>query len=78
MDLTPNPALEPFRAEVRTFFETDYPQDIREMTARGQSLTTADVRRSEMALGAKGWLATAWPEEYGGPGWSLEQQYVFR
>ena len=77
MDLTPNPALEPFRAEVRTFFETDYPQDIREMTARGQSLTTADVRRSEMALGAKGWLATAWPEEYGGPGWSLEQQYVF-
>ena len=77
MDLTPNPALEPFRAEVRTFFETDYPQDIREMTARGQSLTTADVRRSEMALGNKGWLATAWPEEYGGPGWSLEQQYVF-
>ena len=77
MDLTPNPALEPFRAEVRAFFETDYPQDIRAMTARGQSLTTADVRRSEMALGEKGWLATAWPEEFGGPGWSLEQQYVF-
>ena len=77
MDLTPNQTLEPFRAEVRSFFENDYPQDIREMTARGQSLTTADVRRSEMALGAKGWLATAWPEEYGGPGWSLEQQYVF-
>ena len=77
MDLTPNRALEPFRADVRAFFETDYPQDIREMTARGQSLTTADVRRSEMALGAKGWLATAWPEEFGGPGWSLEQQYVF-
>lgn len=77
MNLTPNPTLEPFRAEVRAFFENDYPQDIRAMTARGQSLTTADVRRSEMALGAKGWLATAWPAEYGGPGWSLEQQYVF-
>ena len=77
MDLTPNSALEPFRAEVRNFFENDYPQDIREMVARGQSLTTADVRRSEMALGTKGWLATAWPAEFGGPGWSLEQQYVF-
>ncbi|MEM9937208.1 MAG: acyl-CoA dehydrogenase family protein [Pseudomonadota bacterium] len=77
MDLSANPALAPFRAEVRAFFETDYPQDIRQMTARGESLSTADVRRSEMALGAKGWLASAWPTEHGGPGWSLEQQYVF-
>jgi hypothetical protein len=77
MDLTANPALEPFRAEVRSFFERDFPKDIIEKTARGQSLTTAEVRKSEMALGAKGWLASAWPSEYGGPGWSLEEQYVF-
>ena len=77
MDMNPNPALEPFRAEVRAFFETEYPQDIRAKVATGASLTTAEVRRSEMALGAKGWLASAWPVEHGGPGWSLEQQYVF-
>ena len=77
MDLSPNPALEPFRAQVRSFFETEYPQDIRAKVATGASLTTAEVRRAEQALGAKGWLATAWPVEYGGPGWSLEQQYVF-
>jgi alkylation response protein AidB-like acyl-CoA dehydrogenase len=77
MDLSQNRELEPFRRDVRHFFETEYPQDIRDLTAKGISLSTADVRRSEMALGSKGWLATAWPEAFGGPGWSLEQQYIF-
>ena len=77
MDLSSNPALEPFRAEVRAYFQTEYPRDILDKVATGASLTTAEVRKSEMALGAKGWLATAWPSEYGGPGWSLEQQYIF-
>ena len=57
MDLSSNPALEPFRADIRRFFETEYPQDIRAKVATGASLTTAEVRKSEMALGAKGWLA---------------------
>ncbi|MEL7107680.1 MAG: acyl-CoA dehydrogenase family protein [Pseudomonadota bacterium] len=77
MDLSSNPALEPFRADVRRFFEHEYPQDIRAKVATGASLSTAEVRKSEMALGAKGWLASAWPKEHGGPGWSLEEQYIF-
>jgi len=77
MDLSFSPETEVFRGEVRAFFETEFPKDILEKSRAGASLTTAEVRRSEMALGAKGWLATAWPEEHGGPGWSLEQQYVF-
>ncbi|MEM7005869.1 MAG: acyl-CoA dehydrogenase family protein [Pseudomonadota bacterium] len=77
MNLDPTPGIEDFRTEVRQWFATDFPKDILEKTANGASLTTAEVRKSEMALGAKGWLATAWPEEHGGPGWSLEEQYVF-
>jgi len=77
MDLTRNSSLEDFRQTVRTFLETEYPQDIREKVTKGASLTTEEIRRSEMALGAKGWLASAWPADYGGPGWSLEQQYAF-
>ncbi|MEO1643433.1 MAG: acyl-CoA dehydrogenase family protein [Pseudomonadota bacterium] len=77
MDMTPNPALEPFRADVRAFFDNDFPKDILAKTAAGASLSTAEVRKSEMVLGAKGWLASAWPKEHGGPGWSLEEQYVF-
>ncbi|MEL6387380.1 MAG: acyl-CoA dehydrogenase family protein [Pseudomonadota bacterium] len=77
MDLAFSPETEIFRDTVKRFFETEFPRDILEKSRAGASLTTAEVRRSEMALGAKGWLATAWPEEHGGPGWSLEQQYVF-
>ena len=77
MDLTLSEDLEAFRSQIRTFFEADFPAHILAKTARGASLSTAEVRESEMALGHRGWLATAWPEAYGGPGWSLEQQYVF-
>ncbi len=77
MDMRFSAASEAFRAEVRGFFETEFPQDIITASRAGRSLTTAEVRRSEMALGARGWLASAWPAEHGGPGWTLEQQYVF-
>ena len=66
-----------FRDKIRTYFENDYPKDILAKTASGASLTTAEVRRAEMALGERGWLASAWPEEHGGPGWSIEEQYIF-
>ncbi len=77
MNLDFDPALEQFREDVRSWFAHEYPKDILEKVARGESLTTPDVRRAEMALGAKGWLASAWPKEHGGPGWSIEEQYIF-
>lgn len=77
MDLIFPPHVEDFRREVRSWFEREFPADIIAKYKSGQPLTTAEVRRSEMALGAKGWLASAWPKEHGGPGWSIEEQYVF-
>jgi len=77
MNLDTAPEADSFRAQVRSFFDDEFPKDIIEKNKSGASLTTAEVRRSEMALGAKGWLASAWPSEHGGPGWTLEQQYIF-
>lgn len=77
MDLTFSASVESFRKDVRSWFETEFPKDIIAKYKAGHPLTTADVRRSEMALGAKGWLASAWPKAHGGPGWSIEEQYVF-
>ncbi|WP_321327113.1 acyl-CoA dehydrogenase family protein [uncultured Parasphingorhabdus sp.] len=77
MKLSHSPALQAFRNKIRSYFENDYPQDILAKVASGASLNTAEVRRAEMALGERGWLASAWPEEHGGPGWSIEQQYIF-
>ncbi|GAB5486759.1 MAG: acyl-CoA dehydrogenase family protein [Parasphingorhabdus sp.] len=77
MNLDQDPKLVPFREKIRAYFKAEYPQDILDKVASGASLTTTEVRRAEMALGDKGWLASAWPKEYGGPGWSIEEQYIF-
>lgn len=77
MNLDQSPELQEFRTKIGAFFEGEYPKDILQKVAKGASLTTAEVRKAEMALGAKGWLASAWPKEHGGPGWSIEEQYIF-
>jgi len=77
MNLDTAPEADAFRAKIRAFFDDEFPKDIIAQNRAGISPTTADVRKSEMALGAKGWLASAWPAEYGGPGWTLEEQYIF-
>ena len=57
MDLSIDPKLEDFRADVRAFFANDFPKDILAKTRKGASLTTEEVRKSEKALGDKGSLA---------------------
>jgi alkylation response protein AidB-like acyl-CoA dehydrogenase len=66
-----------FRAEVRRFFEHDYPRAILDKIANGQVLGKADLVASEQALAARGWLAPGWPVEYGGTGWSITQRFIF-
>ena len=77
MDLGLSDAERGFQAEVRTFFATDYPQAILEKMRRGQTLTRDDHVRSQRALQSRGWLGVGWPKEFGGPGWSPLQRYLF-
>jgi alkylation response protein AidB-like acyl-CoA dehydrogenase len=77
MKTTFTAADEAFRVQVREFFEAHYPADIKAKLARGESLTKKDYQRSEQAMASRGWSAPGWPEEYGGPGWSLVQRYIF-
>lgn len=77
MNMTLSPADEAFRGDVRAFFQTEYPQHVLAKPANGQTLTKADRVASEQALAAKGWLAPVWPQEYGGPGWSVTQRFIF-
>lgn len=77
MDLSFRPADEEFRAEVRRFFQSEYPKDLLQKVASGQALAKDDYQRSERALAARGWLCVNWPQEHGGPGWSVNQKYVF-
>jgi hypothetical protein len=67
-----------FRNDVRTFFETEVPQDIRDKQAQHVELEPEDQIRYQKTLFNKGWAAYNWPVEYGGTGWSLVQKYIFQ
>ncbi len=68
---------EAFREEVKTFFATDYPQDLLDKNRGSRSLAKEDYQRSERAYAKKGWLAVNWPQEMGGTGWTVTQKYIF-
>lgn len=71
--------LEVFRREVAEFLDTAPTPAIREAGKKTTSVFAPfkDVREWHRILHAKGWSAPAWPVEYGGTGWSVEQRYIF-
>lgn len=77
MDMSFDADDELFRSEVRKFFTDDYPQDLVAKAASGIELCKSDYQRSERALASRGWLCVNWPVEYGGPGWTANQKYIF-
>ncbi|MDF8332186.1 acyl-CoA dehydrogenase family protein [Novosphingobium cyanobacteriorum] len=77
MDLSLPPELEHFRNEVREFFATDYPADLIAKVREGILLNRDDHVRNQQALASRGWLATNWPRDHGGPGWDAARRYVF-
>lgn len=78
MDLNFSDAEREFREEVRSFFRTQVPEDLRRKVILGQRLSADDVRRWTAVLLEKGWATTGWPVEWGGTGWDPVRQHIFR
>jgi alkylation response protein AidB-like acyl-CoA dehydrogenase len=68
-----------FADEVRAFLDEKLSPRLREGAANTPSVfTEPDITREWQAiLHAKGWLATSWPKEDGGTGWTPMQKYLF-
>jgi alkylation response protein AidB-like acyl-CoA dehydrogenase len=77
MNLDFMPAEEAFRAEVRSFLREKLPDRISQKVRTGQRLTKQDHEEWQAILSDRGWLATHWPTQYGGPGWSVVQAHIF-
>lgn len=79
MDLTIAREDLAFRDEVRRFLEENVPESLQ----RKVELTTAFLTEPDIslefhkALHKKGWSVFNWPKEYGGPGWTAAQRYIF-
>ncbi|HRH87121.1 MAG TPA: acyl-CoA dehydrogenase family protein [Rubrivivax sp.] len=77
MDLSFTAEEQAFRDEVRTFLQQKYPRRLADKVRTGKRLTKADHEEWHAILNARGWLASHWPVEHGGTGWTPVQSFIF-
>jgi len=77
VDLEFSPEDIAFRDEVRTFIAENYPAELRGKQDEGDELSKEDFLSWHKVLYKKGWVAPAWPVEYGGTGWTVTQRYIW-
>jgi alkylation response protein AidB-like acyl-CoA dehydrogenase len=80
VDFRDSPADAAFREEVRSFLRDELPADFRaaDDVILGVGIGEDERERDWLRKLSKcGWVAPAWPKEYGGAGMSVMQQFVF-
>ena len=76
MDMEFNAQDLAFRDEVRAFIAENHP-DMSAKKDAGEEMSKEDFLSWHRILHAKGWVAPAWPVEYGGTGWTPTQKYIW-
>ncbi|MGY1784899.1 acyl-CoA dehydrogenase family protein [Geodermatophilus sp. SYSU D00698] len=78
MRLQLSPEMEAFRDEMRTFFTTQVPQEIRDTVAAHRHLTRDQYVEAQRVLNAAGLAVPHWPVEWGGRDWTPLQRHIWR
>jgi alkylation response protein AidB-like acyl-CoA dehydrogenase len=66
-----------FRQEMREFFATEVPQEIRDTVREGRELTREQIVASQQTLNAHGLAVPSWPVEWGGKEWSPLRRHIW-
>ncbi|MFC7959560.1 acyl-CoA dehydrogenase family protein [Rhodococcoides kroppenstedtii] len=66
-----------FRDEMRNFFRTEIPADIRERNAAGEELSREDLVTTLQILNKHGMASPHWPLEWGGKDWTPMQHHIW-
>ncbi|MGB3769940.1 MAG: acyl-CoA dehydrogenase family protein [Rhodococcus sp. (in: high G+C Gram-positive bacteria)] len=66
-----------FRDEMRTFFRTEIPEDIRARNAAGEELERDDMITTLQILNKHGMASPHWPVEWGGKDWTPMQHHIW-
>ena len=77
MDLNYSAEELAFRDEMRSWLAANLPAELRQKVESYAHLSKDELLRWHRILAAKGWVAPAWPREWGGTGWSVVQRYIF-
>jgi alkylation response protein AidB-like acyl-CoA dehydrogenase len=73
MDLNYSSEELAFRDEVRAWLAANLPAELKDKA----HLSREELLRWHRILAKKGWIAPAWPKEWGGTGWNVVQRYIF-
>ncbi|MGG5808635.1 acyl-CoA dehydrogenase family protein [Falsiroseomonas sp. CW058] len=76
MDLSYTAEEIAFRDELRHFFRTAIPAEIRRKVSEGRALAREDYVTSQKILHARGLATPNWPVAWGGQDWSPVQRYI--
>ncbi len=77
MDLNDNQEEATFREEVQSFIKSEAPTAKKGISGEEALVANWEVNQAWFKkMAKKGWIAPAWPEEYGGAGLSTMQQFV--
>ncbi|KQV87853.1 pimeloyl-CoA dehydrogenase large subunit [Massilia sp. Root351] len=66
-----------FRDQVRAFLEANLPADLQQKVRKHLRMSREDYVRWHQIVAKQGWVAPAWPVEYGGPGWNATQRHIW-
>lgn len=66
-----------FRDQVRSYLDANLPADLKQKVLQHKRLHKEDYVRWHKILAQQGWVATGWPTEYGGTGWSATRCHIF-
>jgi alkylation response protein AidB-like acyl-CoA dehydrogenase len=77
MRLQLSPEMADFREEMRSFFTTQIPQEIRDAVASRRELSREEYVQAQQILHAAGLAVPHWPEEWGGRGWDPLQRHIW-
>ena len=66
-----------FREQMRTFFTTEVPEEIRRTVIEGGELSKEHIVDSMRVLNDAGLAVPHWPEEWGGRGWSELKRHIW-
>ena len=77
MDLNYSTEERSFRDEVRAWLQSHLPAGLRDKMSTYARLSKDDLLDWHRILAKKGWIAPAWPKEWGGTGWNVVQRYIF-
>ena len=77
MDHLLSPEELDFAHQMREFFRTEIPEEIRYRQAIGQELSKEDIVTSQRILNKHGYAVPNWPVEWGGQDWTPVQRHIW-